>query len=82
MSTLFNRVDRTLIVQAGALQPDRQEDPWYPSYNVLSLNVVTDGAGHCLSVSAYPRKWSDQHCFVADPVAGDDQVTSFHISHR
>ncbi|MCG7873097.1 MAG: metallophosphoesterase [Candidatus Thiodiazotropha lotti] len=61
----------TLIVQAGALQPERHEDPWYPSYNVLTLEIVETGNRHVLSVTAYPRIWSHEHHFAPDPSSGE-----------
>ena len=64
----LQQVGNSLIVQAGALQPDREEGgPWCPAYNVLTLEVVSEGTNHCLSVTAYPRVWCQDHCFSPDP---------------
>ena len=64
----LQQVGNSLIVQAGALQPDREEDgPWCPAYNVLTLAAMSVGTDHCLSVTAYPRVWCQDHCFVSDP---------------
>ena len=64
----LQQVGNSLIVQAGALQPDREVDgPWCPAYNVLALAAVSVGTDHSLSVTAYPRVWCQEHCFVPDP---------------
>ena len=64
----LQQVGNSLIVQAGALQPDREEDgPWCPAYNVLTLEAVGKGTDHCLSVTAYPRVWCQDQRFSADP---------------
>ena len=64
----LQRVGNSLIVQAGALQPDREEEgSWCPAYNVLTLAAVSVGTDHCLSVTAYPRVWCQDHCFASDP---------------
>ena len=64
----LQQVGNSLIVQAGALQPDREETgSWCPAYNVLTLEVVGEGTDHCLLVTAYPRVWSQDHCFSPSP---------------
>ncbi len=70
----------SLIVQAGALQPDRREEPWYPSYNVLTLEVVDSGGEHELSVCVTPRIWSKKHCFAADTREDESEVRSFLLN--
>lgn len=57
----LKQVGNSLVVQAGALHPDReQEGPWCPAYNVLTLETVDTSSGHSLSVTAYPRVWCEQ----------------------
>ncbi len=71
---------RTLVVQAGALHPDRHESHRYPSYNVLSLEINTDSSEHRLAVTAYPRVWSnDKQHFQANPVTGESAVQVFSL---
>ena len=66
------QVGNSLIVQAGALHPDREHAGlWCPAYNVLTLEIIESQAGHCLSITAYPRAWSENHCFSADAVLRD-----------
>ena len=70
----LRQVGNSLIVQAGALHPDREHaGPWCPAYNVLTLEVIENDAGHCLSITAYPRAWSENHCFSADVLLGERQ---------
>ena len=67
----LQQTDNSLIVQAGALQPDREEDGfWCPAYNVLALEVIEFDERHALAVTAYPRAWSSDHCFGSDPSVG------------
>ena len=75
----LQQVGNSLIVQAGALHPDREHDgPWCPAYNVLTLEVIERDADHCLSITAYPRTWSESHCFSADTLLGG-QECKVHI---
>ena len=77
----LRQVGNSLIVQAGALQPDREEDgPWRPAYNVLSLEVIQLEGEHALSVTAYPRVWCDDHCFSPDVTAGHRECRGFSLS--
>ena len=70
----LRQVEKSLIVQAGALHPDREHDgPWCPAYNVLTLEVIERDADHCLFITAYPRAWSQNHCFSADTLLGGRQ---------
>ena len=72
--------DNTLIVQAGALQPDREQDtPWCPAYNVLTLEIIEPQVRNVLYVTAYPRVWSDDHCFSPDPSVGQDQCQTYTL---
>ena len=67
----LEHVGNTLIVQAGALQPERENDsPWCPAYNVLNIEVDASAAQHKVCVTAFPRVWSADHCFSADPSLG------------
>ena len=76
----LQQTDSTLIVQAGALQPDRERDvPWCPTYNLLTLEVIQSAVGHALSLTAYPRVWSNDHCFSPDSSLGENQYQSFTL---
>lgn len=71
-------VENSLVVQAGALQPDREEEGfWCPAYNVLVLEVIECKEGHALAVTAFPRAWTSDHCFGADPSVGEDSCQRY-----
>lgn len=53
------RVDNSLRVFAGAVQPSRGETGWLPRYNFLALSVDGTGGGRSLRVDILPRLWHD-----------------------
>ena len=76
----LRQLDSSLIVQAGALHPDRATDgPWRPTYNVLTLQLNESAVGHHLSVTAYPRVWSTHHRFSPDPTLDQRQSQRFTL---
>ena len=76
----LQQVDTSLIVQAGALHPDRHTDgPWRPTYNVLTLQPHESATGHHLSVTAYPRVWSTNHRFSTEPTLGEQEYQRFTL---
>lgn len=77
--TLRHSAD-SLIVQAGALHPDRDTTaPWCPAYNLLSLHIRDSTDGQSLSVAVHPRVWCDEHRFSADPTLAPLQVQHFAL---
>ena len=52
----YQLTDRSLIVQAGALQPDRGPD-WEPCYNAIQLSLIGRGAERKLRVGVAARRW-------------------------
>ena len=74
----LQQVGNSLIVQAGALHPDREHDgPWCPAYNVLTLEVIERDDNHYLCITAYPRAWSESHCFSADTLTEGRQCQEY-----
>jgi hypothetical protein len=71
------KVDNSLRVFSGAVQPSRGESGWSPRYNFLALTVDGTGSGRTLRVDLMPRVWHDQHKeFRADRGRdGHDTVT-------
>jgi predicted MPP superfamily phosphohydrolase len=57
-------------VDAGAVHPSRDEDPWLPSYNLISL-YRADGDPSEITVDFYPRCLQDNQTFSAME-AGED----------
>ena len=76
----LQQIGKTLIIQAGALQPDREDDEsWCPSYNVLTLEVIESTGSHSLSVTVFPRIWCSGHCFSPDPSVGEKQYQRYTL---
>ncbi|HET7454029.1 MAG TPA: metallophosphoesterase [Solirubrobacterales bacterium] len=50
-------------VDAGAVHPSRKEDPWQPSYNVISLSRGETGPE--VTVDIYPRRLLENQTFGA-----------------
>lgn len=76
----LQQIGKTLIIQAGALQPDREHDvPWCPAYNVLTLEVIESTPSHSLSVTVFPRIWCKDHCFSPDPSVGEKQYQRYTL---
>ena len=74
----LRQTDNSLVVQAGALQPDRDEDGfWCPAYNVLTMEITDCDEGHALSVTVYPRAWCTDHCFGPDPAVGEEHCQRY-----
>jgi hypothetical protein len=68
---------------AGALQPNRLEEPWIPRYNVIDFAGHTTAAGHSIDVTVYPRRWSEEfRRFMPDytPAAEDFRRYPFNVA--
>jgi predicted MPP superfamily phosphohydrolase len=51
-------------VDAGAVHPSRKEDPWQPSYNLISLHLNTEDRSE-VTVDFYPRHLRANQMFAA-----------------
>lgn len=61
------RIDNTVVISAGAVHPNRDEEDWQPRYNWISVSVDGFGDSRKLSVTIYPRVWSTHDTkFIAD----------------
>jgi hypothetical protein len=73
----LKRVNNSLVLSAGAVHPDRDEDGWQPRYNWIKVFVNGEGTSRKLAVTVFPRLWSAQDTkFVADTIScrGKDSV--------
>ena len=50
--------DRSIILIAGAMHPDRREPNWHPHYNFLEISVENQENKRYLKVAVYPRTWN------------------------
>lgn len=50
-------INENLRLAAGAVHPSREERPWEPRYNLLSVQVVSGSGKRRLRVDVYPRVW-------------------------
>jgi calcineurin-like phosphoesterase family protein len=52
-----NKVDETVKLSAGAMQPVRAEQDWEPRYNIIELSIDS-GTEDSLVVKVWRRKWN------------------------
>lgn len=74
----IQRIENSLVLSAGAVQPDKREPDWEPTYNWLGLSVSGTGSDRVLTVRTYPRVWEkSKSVFVPDSNAcnGKDHRT-------
>ncbi|MEO8060525.1 MAG: metallophosphoesterase [Burkholderiales bacterium] len=61
--------------EAGAMNPDRNELAWHPSYNLVRLSVVGEGADRQLRIQAHFMTWQsaapERYVRVVDSNASD-----------
>jgi len=62
---------RSLSLHSGAVTPPRDEDDWYPSYNVIRLRLKS---ANCVELAIWLRRWSQEH-------AAFDRDTAFAEPH-
>jgi len=56
----IQRIDDTIMVSAGALQPERNDLNWIPSYNIINLSLPSSAAAHHVSITIWKRVWDRQ----------------------
>ena len=67
--------NRTLIIEAGATHPSREESYWEPFYSMLKLKVVQIENQRKLDIQILPRIWDpDKHTFVSYNDRNDNSV--------
>lgn len=72
--------DDNVEVFAGALHPDRQEAPWEPHFNILSLEVRLGGEEAFLDVEVEGRKWfPNEGAFGPDVDSSGESVKRFEL---
>jgi predicted phosphodiesterase len=52
----YNKIDETVKLSAGAMQPVRADQDWEPRYNIIELDIE-EGASALLHVKVWRRKW-------------------------
>lgn len=54
-------------IAAGAIQPDRREQPWTPRYNIIQLTGEILEKARRVQIQIFPRRWNDEfRQFMAD----------------
>lgn len=49
--------NRCLVLAAGAMQPERNDSKWEPTYNIIDLSIERDSNGSALLINLYRRIW-------------------------
>lgn len=52
--------NKSLVVAAGAVHPERQESQWIPSFNILELDIVEHNLTPQLQIKTFKYRWSDE----------------------
>lgn len=61
-----NKIDETVRLSAGAMQPVRAEQEWEPRYNIIELDIEASTLDSLL-VKVWKRKWNKSNStFIAD----------------
>jgi len=67
-------------VDAGAVHPSRKEDPWQPSYNLISLRQGDTASD--VAVEIYPRRLLDSQTFGAVEDGGDFRRENISLAYE
>jgi predicted phosphodiesterase len=54
------RLDETIKLYAGAVNPHRDQNNWLPGYNFLKISVHNDGQNRIMTVKVHAREWQDK----------------------
>jgi hypothetical protein len=72
--------ERSIILIAGAMHPDRREPNWLPCYNFLEICVENRDNKRYLKVVVYPRIWSSSEMqFQADYSSQGSDSRTYNI---
>lgn len=52
--------NKSLVIAAGAVHPERAELQWTPSFNIIELDIVEQESGRNLSAKVFKYRWSDE----------------------
>lgn len=55
----LDQVNDSVVMTAGAMQPDNREPNWKPRYNFLEIKVV-EGTQRTLNINVYSRVWKEE----------------------
>nr|WP_294928979.1 metallophosphoesterase [uncultured Flavobacterium sp.] len=62
-----DRVNNSLVLSAGAMQPSRSETDWEPRYNIIEVAIDEESASRHISVKLFKRKWEkNDQSFIAE----------------
>lgn len=76
----LKRINNSLVISAGAVHPDRDEEGWQPRYNWIKVRVDGEGDSRKLAVAVFPRVWSTQDTkFIADSNSCGGQSSVEHF---
>lgn len=74
------RKNDSLVIHAGALQPDRNENDWEPRFNFITLSVKRGENGRLLQVRLLARVWDKQaEAFKPDVTESGESVRSYDL---
>jgi predicted MPP superfamily phosphohydrolase len=64
--------NKALVIAAGAVHPERKEQQWIPSFNIIELDIVNKNDQRKLSAKVFKYRWTDEDKVFAPKAYGRD----------
>ena len=78
----IRRVDDSVQVFAGALHPQRDEEQWEPSYNLIEIGLSDHNRSTQVQIRIWPRKWNAESTEFRSATATEDKPIEFQLPIR
>ena len=75
----LQRVDDSVQVFAGALHPQRGEERWEPSYNLIEIGLLGHNRSTRVRIRIWPRKWDTESTEFRPAITGADHAVEFKL---
>ena len=71
--------DSSVQVFAGALHPQRDEERWEPSYNVIEIGLLDHNCSTRVLIHIWPRRWDAESTEFRSATADGDNTVEFQL---
>lgn len=79
----INKMDESLRLAAGAMQPSRKESEWNPRYNIIEIGMNKGHEFDSVKVQLWKRTWDkDTGKFKPDFTEKGDEIHSYLLKHE
>jgi len=77
------QIGNSVALASGATHPSRREPNWRPTFNFISLSIMSDAGVRYLRVQIRPRVWSDDELrFIGDHDSTGADVRAYQLPLR